>query len=288
MKYLDLKALAKINLGIDVLGIRPDGYHLLKMVMQTVSLYDEIQIRVVDKKGIKLKTNLESLPRDSRNIAYQAAALLLEEFQVEAGVEIEIKKNIPVAAGLAGGSTNAAAVLHGINQLFDLSLDEKALMERGLTIGADVPYCLMGGTALAMGIGEKLTPLPAMPKCSILLAKPPINVSTKKVYQELDKIEITHHPNIDKIIKGLEEDSLKTVANAMGNVLELVTIPLHPEIGQLKKVMMDAGALGALMSGSGATVFACFETKDKAELAKEKVEKQKLAEETYVVTPLSN
>ena len=287
MKQLNLKALAKINLGIDVLGVRPDGYHLLKMVMQTISLYDEIQIKAMDKKGIKLKTNLETLPRDSKNIAYKAAALLLEEFQVEAGVEIELKKNIPVAAGLAGGSTNAAAVLSGINQLFDLSLDEKALMRRGLTIGADVPYCLMGGTALATGIGEVLSPLPAMPNCSILLAKPPISVSTKKVYQELDKIKITHHPKIDEIVAGLEEGSLKKVTNAMGNVLELVTIPLHPEIGQLKEVMMDAGALGALMSGSGATVFGCFETKDKAEMAKEKIEKQKLAEEMHVVIPLS-
>ena len=286
MKQLNLKALAKINLGIDVLGVRPDGYHLLKMVMQTVSLYDEIQIKVTDKHGIKLKTNLASLPKDSRNIAYQAASLLLEEFQIKAGVEIELRKNIPVAAGLAGGSSNAAAVLNGINQLFDLGLDEEALMKRGLVIGADVPYCLMGGTALAMGIGEELTPLPKMPFCSILLAKPPIDVSTKKVYQELDKIEITHHPKIDEIVKGLEENSLKKVTNAMGNVLELVTIPLHPEIGKLKEVMLDAGALGALMSGSGATVFACFETKEKAEIAREQIKRQKLAKETYVVTPL--
>lgn len=181
-----LKALAKINLGLDVLGRRENGYHDVKMIMQSIYLYDQVTLKKTKEPGITLSTNLHFLPVNENNIAYKAAALLMEEFHLEGGMEIQLQKYIPVAAGMAGGSTNAAAVLFGMNRMYDLGLSQKELMDRGVTLGADVPYCIMRGTVLAEGIGEELTTLPAMPKCTILVAKPPISVSTKEVYEAID------------------------------------------------------------------------------------------------------
>ena len=282
MDKLELKALGKINLGLDVLGRRDNGYHDVRMVMQTVYLYDQIKIERTKEPGIQLSTNLFYLPVNENNLAYQAANLLMEEFQISEGVKITLDKHIPVAAGMAGGSSNAATVLFGINQMFSLGLSQKELMERGVTLGADVPYCIMRGTVLAEGIGEILTPLPDMPKCYILIAKPPISVSTKMVYEKLDAHEIQEHPDIDGILHGLENQDLQQIASCMGNVLEKVTIEEYPVIEEIKSVMKDNGALNAMMSGSGPTVFGIYDDKQQAKNAASKIKELQLAKQVYV------
>ncbi len=239
MDKMRLKALGKINLGLDVLGRRENGYHDVRMVMQTVYLYDQICIEKMKEPGIEIKTNLYYLPVNENNLVYKAAKLLMEEFGIEEGVKIDLEKHIPVAAGMAGGSSDAAAVLFGVNRMFDLGLSREGLMERGVAIGADVPYCVMRGTVLAEGIGEMLTPLPPMPRCAVLLAKPPVAVSTKLVYEKLDSREIVMHPNIDGIIDGLKNGSLSQVASHMGNVLEDVTVSEYPVIEKIKNAMKE-------------------------------------------------
>lgn len=282
MEKLMLKSLGKINLGLDVLGRRENGYHDVRMVMQTVYLYDQITLTKTKKPGIALETNLFFLPVDENNLAYRAAKLLMDEFQVKEGVHISLEKHIPVAAGMAGGSSNAAAVLFGINRMFSLGLSTEELMERGVTLGADVPYCIMRGTVLAEGIGEELTPLPPMPKCYVLIAKPPISVSTKLVYEKLDSHEIEDHPDIDGILEGLQEENLEKIASRMGNVLEKVTIEEYPVIAEIKDMMKEHGALNAMMSGSGPTVFGLFDNKEVVRAAADKIRKSKLAKQVYV------
>lgn len=282
MRQMDLKALAKINLGLDVLGRRDDGYHEVRMVMQSIYLYDNVMLERREEPGIELSSNLYYLPDDSGNIAYKAARMLMEEFGLPGGVRIILEKHIPVAAGMAGGSSNAAAVLFGMNRLFDLGLSRQELMERGVRLGADVPYCIIRGTVLAEGIGEKLTVLPSIPRCAVLIAKPPISVSTRIVYEALDSKEIVKHPDIDGLIQALEEGSLKGVASCMGNVLEDVTIPKYPVIQDIKEEMLLAGALNAMMSGSGPTVFGLFENKVAARRAQERIRRKALAKQVYV------
>ncbi len=283
MDKMRLKALGKINLGLDVLGRREDGYHDVRMVMQTVYLYDQICIEKMKEPGIEIKTNLYYLPVNENNLVYKAAKLLMEEFGIEEGVKIDLEKHIPVAAGMAGGSSDAAAVLFGVNRMFDLGLSREGLMERGVAIGADVPYCVMRGTVLAEGIGEMLTPLPPMPRCAVLLAKPPVAVSTKLVYEKLDSREIVMHPNIDGIIDGLKNGSLSQVASHMGNVLEDVTVSEYPVIEKIKNAMKEEGAMNAMMSGSGPTVFGLFDDKRKARVAMRKIKKKGLTRQLYVV-----
>lgn len=282
MNQIDLKALAKINLGLDVLGKQEDGYHTVRMVMQTIYLYDEVRLVKKKEPGIEIVTNLSFLPRGEGNIAYKAARLLMDEFGIESGLQISLKKHIPVAAGLAGGSANAAAVLFGMNRMFGLELGMEELMKRGVTLGADVPYCIMRGTVLAEGIGERLSVLPSMPKCTVLIAKPPVSVSTKAVYEALDAKEVTVHPDIYGIIDGLEKRDLKAVADAMGNVLESVTIPMHPVIEDIKNEMKAAGALNAMMSGSGPTVFGLFENRADAKNAQRRIREKALTKQVYV------
>ena len=279
-----LRALAKINLGLDVLGRRPNGYHDVRMVMQTVYLYDQILLEKTDKEGISLKTNLFYLPVNENNLAYRAAKMLIDEFTIKEGVHISLEKHIPVAAGMAGGSSNAAAVLYGMNRLFQLGLTDQELMERGVKLGADVPYCIMRGTVLAEGIGEELTPLPAMPKCHVLLAKPPISVSTQKVYEKLDAQEVTKHPDIDGILLGLQTGDLKKITSSMGNVLENVTITEYPQIERIKDVMKEEGALNAMMSGSGPTVFGIYDDKMLARRAAARIREEQLAKQVHVTT----
>lgn len=277
-----LKAYGKINLALDVLGVREDGYHEVKMVMQTVKLYDGITIEKTNTGKIELQSNLYYLPVDETNIVYKAVKLLFDEFNITSGVKIVMDKAIPVAAGMAGGSADAATVLHGINQLFKLGLSKNELMKRGLKLGADVPYCIFRGTALCEGIGEKITRLPSMPECYILIAKPKTNISTKSIYTELDKKTITHHPDIDSMIEGLKEGNLSKVADNLGNVLELVTVEECPVINDIKKVMMECNALNTLMSGSGPTVFGLFSTEQQAYEAKRRIQEEKLANPVYV------
>ncbi len=282
MDRLELKALGKINLGLDVLGRRENGYHDVRMVMQTVYLYDRIIMKKSKTPGIRLETNLYYLPVNENNLAYQAAQMLMDEFHMEEGVSIQLDKHIPVAAGMAGGSSNAAAVLFGMNRMFSLGLSQKELMERGVKLGADVPYCIMRGTVLAEGIGEILTPLSPMPKCYVLIAKPAISVSTKMVYEKLDSHEIEDHPDIDGILAGLKAGDLKKVAGSMGNVLERVTVDAYPVIDQIKEMMIKEGALNAMMSGSGPTVFGIFEEKATARKAADAIRDARLTKQVYV------
>lgn len=288
MIELNLKALAKINLGLDVLGRREDGYHEVRMVMQTVHLFDKLQLKKTEGGRIQVETNLYYLPVNENNLVYKAAKLLKDEFGIADGIFIGLKKHIPVAAGMAGGSSDAAAVLFGMNRMYKLGLSNQELMDRGVKIGADVPYCLMRGTALAEGIGEKLTPLRPVPKCHVLIAKPPISVSTRFVYENLKLDEQTAHPDMDGLLSAIETGDLKGMAKAMGNVLETVTVPHYPVIGQLKTIMMQQGALGAMMSGSGPTVFGLFEDKAAARKAMEAIRKENLAKQVYLTDMYNN
>ncbi len=283
MQEVHLKAMAKINLGLDVLRRREDGYHEVKMIMQTVNLYDKVHIKRTKEPGIRLETNLYFLPTNENNLAYKAAKLLMDEFNIKEGVDISIKKFIPVAAGLAGGSTDGGAVLYGMNQLFHLKLTRRELMDRGLLLGADVPYCLMRGTALAQGIGEELTRLPSLTqRLTVLLAKPGINVSTKFVYTNLKLDESLKHPDIDAQIQAIKENNTNKMIENMGNVLESVTIPAYPVIDEIKQCMMENGALGAMMSGSGPTVFGIFANKKDAIKAQEIIRERQMAKLVYV------
>ena len=283
MRELKLKARAKINLGLDVVRKREDGYHEVRMIMQMINLYDKITLRKKTEPGITVTANLSYLPVNEDNLVYRAAKLLMDEFQVDGGLEIELQKYIPVAAGMAGGSTDAAAVMVGVNRIFQLGLNKKQLMERGVKIGADVPFCIMRGTALAEGIGEELTPLPAMPHCSLVIAKPKIHVSTKFVYGNLTVRELTEHPDIDGQVQALRENDLEQLVARMGNVLETVTIPAYPVIDEIKHTMMKYGAMGAMMSGSGPTVFGIFEKEDKAQEVCRLLKKDKAAKQVYLV-----
>lgn len=287
MNQIRLKALAKINLGLDVLRRKEDGYHEVKMIMQTIDLYDQILIRKIQEDEIKIRTNLYYLPNNENNLAYKAAKLLKDEFHLPGGISIQLKKVIPVAAGMAGGSSDAAAVLFGINKMYNLKLSQQELMERGVTLGADVPYCIMRGTALAEGIGEKLTVLPPMPKCHILIAKPPVNVSTKFVYENLhaNDLKPEEHPEVDLQLEALEEGNLEKLVSHMGNVLERVTVPEYPVINEIKQVMLENGALGSMMSGSGPTVFGIFTNYTQARSAYEKLQKSGLSKQIYLTMP---
>lgn len=251
------RSFAKINLTLDVLGKRADGYHNVKMIMQTVSLFDLVLVDQT-KSGISISTNLRFLPTNEKNIAYAAAQTFFYKTGINGGCKIMIHKNIPVAAGLAGGSGNAAAVLQSLNMLYNTGLTNEQLCEMALELGADVPYCILGGTYLAEGIGEKLTPLPAMKKCVILMVKPPINVSTASIYNAIDSAPISNRPDTDSMILALEQGDINSVAENLSNVMGTVTEELHPIIRGIKQKMMMNGAIGAEMSGSGPTVFGIF------------------------------
>ena len=287
MNQIELKALAKINLGLDVLRRREDGYHEVKMIMQTISLHDDLEIRRIKTPEIQVKTNLYYLPTNENNLVYKAAKLLMDEFGIKEGVAIQLKKRIPVAAGMAGGSTDGAAVLWGMNQMYGLGLSRQELMERGVKLGADVPYCVQRGTALAEGIGERLSVLPSMPKCTILIAKPGISVSTKFVYENLhaNDLKPEQHPDVDSMIEAMKEKNLDLLCERMGNVLETVTIPAYPVIQEIKEHMMTCGAAGAMMSGSGPTVFGIFHSPVQAKAAMKDLKVNGLAKQLYLTTP---
>ncbi len=286
MESLRLRACAKVNLAIDVVRRRPDGYHDVRMIMQMLDLCDFVTLRRMEEAGIRLSCDHPDLPCDDGNIAYRAAALMMERFDLQGGVRIEIEKHIPLAAGMAGGSTDCAAVLQGMNALFQLGLDLKQLMDIGVTLGADVPFCLMQGTALSEGIGEILSPLPSMPDLPVLIAKPPIGVSTKYVYEHLRLDEQIIHPDIDGMVRALQDGDLAGITERLGNVLETVTIPEHPEIAEIKKIMEDHGAAGALMSGSGPTVFGIFTGKEEAEKAMEDILNKGIAQDVCITRPV--
>lgn len=282
MNTIMLKAYAKINLGLDVIGKREDGYHEVRMIMQTIRLYDKLCMKKMNKEDIVIKTNLAYLPTNENNLVYKAIQLLRDEFQIKQGLYVELEKHIPVAAGLAGGSSDAAAALVGMNKLFHLQLSKKELMERSVKLGADIPYCILGGTALSEGIGEVLTSLPAMPSAYILIAKPPINVSTKFVYENLKLNEETKHPDIDGIMESIKNGNLIGVTDRLSNVLETVTIEKYPVIQDIKNIMLEQGAMNALMSGSGPTVFGVFKDINLAKKAFYQLKVQGIARQIYL------
>jgi len=270
MKKVVNKAFAKINLSLDVLGKLENGYHEVQMVMQTVSVFDLVTVAKI-KSGIELSTNLPYLPIDSNNIAYRAAEEFFEYTGIKAGVSIDISKRIPVGAGLAGGSSNASAVLKAMNKLFETNLSLKELCKIGVKLGADVPYCILGGTRLAEGIGEKLSPLPKLPKCSIVLVKPSFSISTKAVYEKIDSYSDYKRPDTKKLIEGLHSSDMEMITSAMGNVLEEVSLSEHPILGKVKEELVNLGAICAQMSGSGPTVFGIFKNYDDARNAKKEL-----------------
>lgn len=273
MAKITIDAHGKINLSLDVLSRRQNGYHELRMIMQQIALKDIITIAELDK-GIRIESNNPNVPTDSSNLVYKASKLLSSRYNIHRGLHIYIEKNIPIAAGLAGGSSNAAAVLKGLNKIWNLDLSLKELMDIGLKIGADVPYCLMGGTALAEGVGEQLTKLPDFSNKLILLANPGVPVSTAYVFKGLDLSSISKRPNTDGLITAIKEDNLDFVANNMVNLLETVTIKDHPIIEEIKVTMIKHGALGSIMSGSGPTVFGIFNDSKAMRKCKEVLDKK--------------
>lgn len=270
MDEIELRAHGKINLSLDVLGRRNDGYHEVKMIMHTVGLYDSIYIRREREKGIRMECNLSSLPTNEENLMVKAARSILDEFSIEEGLSLRLIKRLPVAAGMAGGSADAAAVFHGMNQLFHLNLSTEELEKRAVKFGADIPFCLHKGCYLSEGIGEKLKKLPTLPPCTIILVKPAFSLSTKLIYENLRLENLTdkEHPEVDEMIEKLENGDLEEICKLGGNLLEKVSISLRPEIQVLKDFFIKEGALLSLMSGSGPTVFGIFpeEEKEKAEM----------------------
>ena len=301
---VEKNAYAKVNLSLDIVGRRDDGYHLVRMVMQSLDIADELTFEKTDNGKIEVllsngetadvaPTNEDKLgvvPLNEDNLIYKVAKLLLEKYvwekNPEAGVKITLTKNIPIAAGLAGGSSDAAATFRGINELYELNILDQDLMDMGVTLGADIPYCIMGGTALSEGIGEQLTQLPALPKCYFLVAKPDISVSTAEAYGGYDKLveseERIKHPDVDGQVDAIYSENLKGITDLFKNVLEYVTSKNHEEIGILEKEMMDCGAINAMMSGSGPTVFGVFEDAETAENTKRKIEEKGLAKQVFV------
>ena len=283
-----LQAFAKINLGLDVLGKREDGYHEVRMIMQTIRMYDQLDMRKSVEPGIHLTTNKKYIPVDENNLVWRAAKLMMDTCGIMEGVSIHLHKVIPVAAGMAGGSSDAAATLVGMNRLFHCGLSKEKLMELGVQIGADVPYCVLRGTALAEGIGEKQTVLPPMPDCWILIGKPGISVSTKYVYTTLDLNTDTVHPDIDGMKKALEDGNLYGITERMGNVLQDVTIPAYPEVERIKEQMKTLGAVNAMMSGSGPTVFGIFDNEEKAQEACQKLRESGSCQQVFLTVPFNN
>lgn len=278
---MKLRAMAKINLGLDVIRKREDGYHEVRMIMQTIQMYDVLDMRVTKEPGIRLSCNVPYIPTDERNLVYKAAKMLMDEFRVEQGIFIRLDKAIPVAAGMAGGSSDAAAAFKGVNRLFKLGLSDEELMERAVQVGADVPYCILQGTALAEGIGEKLTVLPDAPDFYVLVGKPGINVSTKTAYENLKLDEIRERPDIDGMIEDIREEDVYSMSARMANVFEPGIIRKYPVIQEIKDIMEENGALKAMMSGSGPTVFGIFDNEEEMAEAAVALKKSKLAKTVF-------
>ena len=276
MDKVNERAYGKINLSLDVLGRRANGYHDVSMVMQTVDLYDVITLRKLsDRDEIILTTDVDNIPLNEGNIVYKAIKLIKEEYGIDIGVSADIKKHLPVAAGMGGGSADAAAVLRGMNTLFELGLKSEKLEELGVRLGADVPFLIKGGIALAEGIGEKLTALPAFPDCSLVIVKPDVSVSTKEVYEAFDSLAEVVHPDIKKLTESLGKEDLRYIVKLLGNVLEDVTIKKHGIIDEIKRLLIENGAVFSMMTGSGPTVFGIFENEEKAVMAGDRLNEMK-------------
>ena len=282
MDKLELKAYGKINLGLDVIRKRPDGYHDLDMVMQMVDVYDDVTLTRLEGTEIVVRTDTAVLSNGKDNLAYMAAKTLMDEFGIVQGLEITIRKRIPIAGGMAGGSSDCAATLTGVNQMFNLELSKEELMERGVRLGADVPYCILGGTAIARGIGEILTPLPTPPKCHVIIAKPPVSVSTAFVYGNIKPDEIEKRPDIEAMVSAIKAQDLYKLAKSLYNVMEDITVPQYPVIQEIKTIMLENGALNSIMSGSGPTVFGLYDDIEKAEQTVKLLKAKGLTEQLYL------
>ena len=284
MEQVTRRAYAKINIGLDVLRRREDGYHELKMIMQTVDIYDDLLFEKTAQPRIVIRTDHEELPVDGSNLIYKAADLLFREKGIAEGVRITLTKRIPIAAGMAGGSSDAAATMRGLNELFEMGYSIQELQKFGVKLGADIPYCLVGGTMLSEGIGEILTPLPTPPDCFLVVAKPDINVSTGFVYGNLRADRLTYHPDIEGMVDALRAGSLSSITDRLGNVLETVTVKKYPIIEEIKELLRNMGAENALMSGSGPSVFGIFKERQAAEAAALALEKKQRAGQIFVTT----
>lgn len=280
-------AYAKINLGLDVTGRRDDGYHLVRMIMQNVNIFDTLTFEDTDDGKISLFSESGRVPLDETNLICRAARLLRDEFGVSKGVSVTLEKRIPVAAGMAGGSTDAAAAFLALNELWNLGLSRDELCKRGVMLGADIPYCIVGGTALSEGIGEVLTPIPDMPKCHLVVAKPDIDVSTAWAYRELDSRDIDDHPDIDGIKKAIEDGDLERMCSLIDNVLERVTRSGYDVIPELEKILEEAGAIRAFMTGSGPTVYAVYKDLEAARWGYRAVSESGLAPEVFLTEPIN-
>jgi len=275
MDRVEERAYGKINLSLDVIGRRENGYHDVSMVMQTVDLYDVISLNKLKGDGeIRLTANVNTLPLDETNIVYKAVKLVKEEYGLNTGVSVHIEKHLPIAAGMGGGSSDGAAALRGMNRLFELGLSNEKLEELGVRLGADVPFLIKGGIALAEGIGEKLTKLPDFPDCVLVIAKPDLGVSTKEVYEAFDSLKEVNHPDVGKLVKSLGSAGLKEIVKLLGNVLEKVTAKKYEIIEVVKNLLIDNGAVFSMMTGSGPTVFGIFENEEQAKKACNSLRKQ--------------
>ena len=287
MKTLTRNAYAKVNLALDVLRRREDGYHDVCMIMQNLSLYDTLTFTMeeADMLAITLSCDKGFVPCDERNLIYKAIVLMGETYHLTGHIHVELVKRIPVEAGMAGGSTDCAAAFHAMRELYGLDISDQELMKLGVKLGADVPYCIMAKTALSEGIGEVLTEVAPLPDCFVVVAKPTISVSTKMVYENLHANELQHHPDVAGMIEALKQGDLSGVASRMENVLETVTTKLYPQIEEIKQSMKESGAENAIMSGSGPTVFGLYRGKAIAEQAAEKIRQQYGLSEVYVTQP---
>lgn len=276
MRKIEQKAYAKINLSLDILGRLENGYHIVKMVMQTIDLYDELVFETQDRDCSSMEITLVSdngeIPCGEDNLIVRAVRRMEAKYRIRKDLRITLKKNIPVAAGMAGGSTDAAAALRAVRDLFVPEVSDEELQKIGVTLGADIPYCVTGGTQLSEGIGEVLTLLPDAPQCGLVVCKPPVGVSTGEVYKRYDSLETVTHPDIDAQIEAIRKGDLACMAGHCGNVLEEVTGAMYPRIGEIERFFEEQGALISKMSGSGPTVFAIFADKEKARLAAEAFE----------------
>ena len=282
MDKIVTKAYAKINLGLDVIRRREDGYHEVKMVMQTVDLYDVLLVSKKEEDTITISTQREEIPVNEDNLIYKAIKLMKDQYGFEGGVHVELVKNIPIAAGMAGGSTDAAAAMRAVNELVELNRPVEELEKHAVKIGADVPYCIQGGTVLSEGIGEVLTKLPNAPQCILLIAKPDIMVSTKYVYENLNLPELKKHPDIDLMVEAIREGDAEKMLEPMDNVLATVTEEKYEIIKEIKQTMKRNGAIKAMMSGSGPTVFGIFETMVQAATAFDAIKEKDLAREIFI------
>ncbi|WP_303137570.1 4-(cytidine 5'-diphospho)-2-C-methyl-D-erythritol kinase [uncultured Eubacterium sp.] len=285
MDKIELKAYGKINIGLDVIRKREDGYHDLDMIMQTVGVYDDVIISREDGTQtyeIEVSTDADILPNDKGNLAFMAAKVLMEAYDIKSKVKIHINKRIPIAGGMAGGSADCAAVLRGVNKLFQLGLTDEQLQEYGVKLGADVPYCIVGGTKRAQGIGEILIDLPTPPKCYVIIAKPDAFVSTKFVYSHIRPVQIENHPDIDGIIESIKAGDLYGMCEKIANVMEDVTIPEYPIIQKVKDILKSNGAVNALMSGSGPTVFGIYDDEEKAKQSMDALSGKEFVSQLYL------